>query len=78
MAKGEMNATAVCRMTARARFSQADVTRAYRGAVKAGMPVQRVEISPMTGNIVIIAGPPLPAHLSGEPNEWDEIFDEQD
>ena len=65
-------------MTARARFSQADVTRAYRGAVKAGMPVQRIEICPATGRIVVIAGLPLPAHFSSEPNEWDEVLCERD
>jgi hypothetical protein len=65
-------------VTARARFSQADVTRAYRGAVKAGMPVQRIEISLATGNIMIIAGPPLPADISGEPNPWDEVLNEWD
>lgn len=65
-------------MTARARFSQADVTRAYRGAVKAGMSVQRIEISLTTGNIMIIAGPPLRAELSGEPNSWDEVLNEWD
>lgn len=61
-------------MTARVRFNQADVTRAYRGAVKAGMPVQRIEICPATGRIVIIAGPPLPGYLSGEPNVWDDVL----
>ena len=65
-------------MTDRVRFSQGDVTRAYRGAAKAGMSVQRIEICPATGRIVIIAGPPLPADLSGEPNEWDEVLNERD
>ncbi len=63
-------------MTARARFNQADVTRAYRGAVNAGMTVQRIEISVATGNIMIIAGPALPVDLSSEPNEWDEVLNE--
>lgn len=61
-------------MTARVQFSQADVTRAYRGAVKAGMPVQRMEICPATGQIVIIAGTALPGNPKGEPNEWDEVL----
>ena len=65
-------------MTARARFSQADVTRAYRGAVKAGMSVQRIEICPATGRIVVIAGPPPSTDLSGEPNEWDEVLYDRD
>jgi hypothetical protein len=61
-------------MTARIRFSQADVTRAYRGAVKAGMSVQRIEVCPATGRVVVIAGAPLSADLSSEPNEWDEVL----
>jgi len=65
-------------MTARARFSQTDVTRAYRGAVKAGMPVQRIEICPATGRIVIISGPPLEADQIEEPNSWDEVLNAWD
>ena len=61
-------------MTARARFTQADVTRAYRGAVKAGMSVQRIEICPATGRIVIIAGRSFGSDLGDEPNEWDEVL----
>lgn len=34
-------------------FRQGDVTRAARGAVKAGLPVSRVEID-QTGKIVVI------------------------
>jgi hypothetical protein len=65
-------------VTARARFRQVDVTRAYRGAVKAGMLVQQIEICPATGRIVIIAGPPLRAAFGGKPNEWDEVLYEGD
>jgi hypothetical protein len=36
-----------------ATFKQADVTRALRGAVAAGVEVARIEIDPRTGNIVI-------------------------
>jgi hypothetical protein len=63
-------------MTSRARFSQADVTRAYRGAAKAGMSVQRIEICPATGRIVVVAGPHLSADFSDQPNEWDEVLDD--
>ena len=63
-------------MTTAARFNQADVTRAYRGAVKGGMSVQRIEICPATGRIVIVAGAPFAASVSVEPNEWDDELNE--
>ena len=37
-----------------APFKQADVTRALRGAVAAGVEIARVEIVPRNGNIVIL------------------------
>jgi hypothetical protein len=37
-----------------ARFKQADVTRALRGAIAAGVTIARVEIDPRDGNIVIL------------------------
>jgi hypothetical protein len=36
------------------RFKQADVTRALRGAIAAGVEIARVEIDPRDGNIVIL------------------------
>jgi hypothetical protein len=36
-----------------AMFKQADVTRALRGAVAAGVEVARIEIDARTGNIVL-------------------------
>jgi hypothetical protein len=36
-------------------FKQGDLTRAVKGAVKAGLSVQRVEIDP-TGKIVLVTG----------------------
>jgi hypothetical protein len=44
-------------MTARARFSQADVERAMRAAEKVGLPVARVRICP-DGSIELVAGQP--------------------
>lgn len=55
-------------MNAPARFKEADVVRAVRGATKAGMRVGRVEIDP-NGKIVILSESIAPAV---ERNEWDE------
>lgn len=41
-------------MTARARFSQADITRAIKGALAAGIEIGTVRVSP-TGEIVVYA-----------------------
>jgi len=48
-----------------ASFKQADVTRAVRGAVAAGVEIARVDIDPRTGNIAIftncvLSAPPAP------------------
>jgi hypothetical protein len=51
------------------RFSQTDLTRALRGAEKAGMMIQRVEIE-TTGKIVIFGGTPAAGQRSANP--WDE------
>lgn len=40
--------------TRAATFKQADVTRAAKGALKAGLPVARIEIDRHTGNIVVV------------------------
>ena len=40
-------------MTRPAPFRQSDITRAVRGAKKAGMVVGRFEIDPTTGKIVV-------------------------
>jgi hypothetical protein len=52
-------------------FKQGDVTKAVRGAVKAGVSVSRVEIDKKTGNIILFTGEVLPSAASG--NEWDNI-----
>jgi hypothetical protein len=54
----------------RARFSQADVTRAISGATKAGMQVGRVEID-VTGKIVILSAAVAPP---ADSNPWDRVF----
>jgi hypothetical protein len=53
-----------------ARFKQADLCRAVKGAEAAGFRIGRIEIDP-NGRIVIVAGnAPGPA-IS---NEWDEVL----
>ena len=49
-------------------FTQNDVTKACKGAVKAGLEIQRVEIE--AGKIVIFAGKPPDAKSA---NEWDSV-----
>jgi hypothetical protein len=51
-------------------FKQTDVTKAIKGAVKAGFKVGRFEIE--EGKIVIFAGD-AEAKGEPEPNEWDGI-----
>jgi hypothetical protein len=56
-------------------FRQADVTRAIKGAVAAGVDIARVEID-RTGKIVIVTGKPLDAtspqdELNRELQEWE-------
>ena len=55
-----------------ATFKQADVTRALRGAVAAGVEVQRIEID-KTGKIVVITGRPERVPVSNI-NDWDEVL----
>ena len=52
----------------RSRFSQADVARAIRGALKAKLQIAAVRIEP-DGTILIIPGTPGP--VVSEANPWD-------
>jgi hypothetical protein len=51
------------------KFKQADVTKAIKGAVNAGLSVKRVEIE--GGKIVVFAG--RPDNQSAQANEWDDV-----
>ena len=51
-------------------FKQGDVTKAAKGAVKAGLNVQRIEIDKKTGNIVVFTGN-MP--VEEQSNEWDAV-----
>jgi hypothetical protein len=55
-------------------FKQGDVSKAIRAAVKAGLPVARVEVSP-EGRIIVIAGKPREEEQNPttEANEWDSV-----
>ena len=57
-------------MGSAARFKQADLTRAYRGAAAAGIRVSKVEIDP-NGRIVILTDSASPQPVA---NEWDEVL----
>ena len=57
-------------MSAAARFKEADVTRAVRGATNAGMMVGRIEIDP-NGKIVILSESVAPP---ADPNPWDIVI----
>lgn len=57
-------------MTARARFTQADLRRAAAGTLAAGLTVAKIEIDP-DGKIVIIPG--TTEKLPGNDNEWADL-----
>jgi hypothetical protein len=50
------------------KFKQGDVTKAIRGAVNAGLSVQRVQIE--DGKIIVFAGRP---DDRVQINEWDDV-----
>jgi hypothetical protein len=53
-------------------IKQADVTRALKGAVAAGVEIARVEIDPRAGSIIILAARDFSAP-EGPKNPWDEV-----
>lgn len=54
-------------------FKQGDVTKALKAAEKAGVEVQRFEIDPATGKIVVFAGKPDESQKAKPANEWDAV-----
>lgn len=56
-------------MTARARFTQADIRRAMAGAIAAGISTPKIEIDP-TGKIIIIADPKT---RKAKDEEWADL-----
>ncbi|WP_210878080.1 hypothetical protein [Roseovarius autotrophicus] len=54
-----------------ATVKQADVTRAVKGAVAAGLAVGRVEIDQRNGKVIIW---PAGASDGTSGNEWDEVL----
>jgi hypothetical protein len=57
-------------------FKQGDVEKAIKAAVKAGLPVARVEVEVSLGSkrIILIAGKPEEEQNSGTVvNEWDSV-----
>ena len=61
-------------MTAPARFRQSDLTRLFKSAEKAGVPLSRIEICPSTGRIVAFTGAPSSMSNSEGRNPWDEVL----
>lgn len=58
-----------------ARFKTSDITRAFKGALAAGVERPRVEVDP-TGKIVVLFddGPAAPEPIAEDAsNPWDEI-----
>jgi hypothetical protein len=51
-------------------FKQGDVTKALKAAANAGVEVQRFEIDPTTGKIVVYAGKPGEPQTAEPANEW--------
>ncbi|MXQ13237.1 hypothetical protein [Microvirga makkahensis] len=51
-------------------ITQADVSRAVKGAQSAGLKVQRVEVDPATGRIVVVSGDDLPVKPLDEFEAW--------
>jgi hypothetical protein len=58
-------------MTAPARFTQSDVTRAVKGAIAAGMSVGEMRIDPL-GNIIVLS--PIAARKLDPNNDCDTVL----
>ncbi|WP_298106488.1 hypothetical protein [Bradyrhizobium sp.] len=53
-------------------FRQADLTKALKGAVAAGINVDRIEID-RAGKIVVVAGAAGKDTPESDANEWDDV-----
>jgi nucleotide-binding universal stress UspA family protein len=54
-------------------FKQGDIAKALKAAANAGVEVQRFEIDPTTGKIVVYAGKPAEPEMVEPANEWDAV-----
>jgi hypothetical protein len=52
---------------------QGDIAKALKAAANAGVEVQRFEIDPTTGKIVVYAGKPDEPQKTKPANEWDSV-----
>jgi len=60
-------------MRAPSIFKQQDITKAIRGAIKAGVNIARIEIAKDGGIVIIPAGEAAVQAEAGEDNEWDRV-----
>ncbi|WP_414833605.1 hypothetical protein [Afifella sp. YEN Y35] len=59
--------------------TQSEITRALKGVAAAGLPVERVEIDPRTGRIVVtstLADGSTVRTGEGARNDWDTVLNE--
>jgi hypothetical protein len=54
-------------------FKQSDVTKAIKGAVNAGMAVNRVKIDRKTGDIILFADHSEETPSNGTSSDWDDV-----
>lgn len=55
-----------------ARFKTSDITRAFKGALAAGVECPRVEVDPSGRIVVLVDRPAAVAAEQDAPNPWDE------
>jgi hypothetical protein len=60
-------------------FKEADLTRAIKATIKAGLSVAAVEIDVATGIITVHADKPVQEKKESDTsNPWDEVLDHED
>jgi hypothetical protein len=60
---------------ARSRFTQADIAKAVKAAIAAGLEIARVQIA-ADGTITIVTGKSAEQQQGHQCNEWDRVLDD--